>query len=206
MEIVSHDMFRVTRDADFTVSDEADDLLRAVEYELRRRRFGEVVRLEVGAGMDERLRSRLIDWLAVEQRQVYDVSGMLDLSDLIELYEVEGHKDLREAPWSPVTQEAFHAEEGEQADIFRAMRKRDLLVHQPYDSFTTSVERLVQQAVNDPDVLAIKLTVYRTSDDSTIIPSLIEAGGGGKQTGGMGELEGGLGGGRKIGWGGPPGR
>src|SRR3954467_10679917 len=181
MEIVTHDFFRVTRDADFTVSDEADDLLRAVEYELRRRRFGEVVRLELGAGMDDRLRSRLIDWLAVEERQTYDVHGMLDLGDLMELYDVDGHKSLREAPWSPVTQEAFHAEEGEQANVFRAMRQRDLLVHQPYDSFTTSVERLVQQAVNDPDVLAIKLTVYRTSDDSNLMPALIEAAEQGKQ-------------------------
>src|SRR4051812_13321216 len=181
MEIVTHDFFRVTRDADFTVSDEADDLLRAVEYELRRRRFGEVVRLEVGADMDERLRSRLIDWLAVEQRQVYDVDGMVDLGDLMELYGVDGHKRLRGAPWAPVTQEAFHAEEGEQADVFRSMRRRDLLVHQPYDSFATSVERLVQQAVQDPDVLAIKLTVYRTSDDSNLMPALIEAAERGKQ-------------------------
>src|SRR3954449_10727551 len=181
MEIVTHDFFRVTRDADFTVSDEADDLLRAVEYELRRRRFGEVVRLEVGDGMDDRLRSRLIDWLAVEERQVYDVDGMLDLGDLMELYDVDGHKDLREPAWSPVTQEAFHAEEGELADVFRAMRRRDLMVHQPYDSFSTSVERLVQQAVKDPDVLAIKLTVYRTSDDSNLMPALIEAAEQGKQ-------------------------
>src|SRR3954462_7907935 len=93
MEVVRHAMFRVTRDADFTVSDEADDLLQAVENELRRRRFGEVVRLELGAGMDERLRTRLIDWLAVEDRQVYDVDGMLDLAELMEIYEVDGHKD-----------------------------------------------------------------------------------------------------------------
>jgi polyphosphate kinase len=189
MEIVTHDFFRVIRDADFTVSDEADDLLRAVEYELRRRRFGEVVRLELGAGMDERLRSRLIDWLGVEQRQVYDVDGMLDLSDLMQIYEIEGHKDLREAPWAPVTQAAFQTEEGEQADIFKAMRKEDLLVHQPYDSFSTSVERLVQQAVQDPDVLAIKLTVYRTSDDSNLMPALIEAAERGKQVVCMVELK-----------------
>jgi polyphosphate kinase len=181
MEVVTHDFFRVIRDADFTVSDEADDLLRAVEYELRRRRFGEVVRLEMGAGMDERLRSRLIDWLAVEQRQVYDVEGMLDLGDLMELYHVKGHKRLRETAWVPVTQEVFHGEEGEQPDVFGAMQKRDLLVHQPYDSFTASVERLVQQAVHDADVLAIKLTVYRTSDDSNLMPALIEAAEQGKQ-------------------------
>jgi polyphosphate kinase len=189
MEVVSHDMFRVTRDADFTVSDEADDLLRAVEYELRRRRFGEVVRLEVGANMDPDLRERLVHWLEVEERQVYDVEGMLDLSDLWQIHGLEGHSDLRDPPWSPVTLPTFHGEDGDKADVFAAMRGSDLLVHQPYDSFATSVERLVQQAVRDPDVLAIKLTVYRTSDDSTIIPSLIEAAERGKQTVCMVELK-----------------
>jgi polyphosphate kinase len=200
MEVVTHDFFRVTRDADFTVSDEADDLLRAVEYELRRRRFGEVVRLEVGADMDERLRSRLIEWLAVEQRQVYDVDGMLDLSDLMQLYEVEGHKELRDSAWAPVTQDAFLTPEGEAADIFAAMRKRDLLVHQPYDSFAMSVERLVQQAVHDPDVLAIKLTVYRTSDDSNLMPALIEAAEQGKQVVCLVELKARFDERRNIGW------
>jgi polyphosphate kinase len=200
MEIVSHDMFRVTRDADFTVSDEADDLLRAVEYELRRRRFGEVVRLEVGAAMDPDLRTRLVHWLEVEERQVYDVEGMLDLTDLWEIHGIDGHSELREPPWSPVTLPEFQGDDGEQADVFAAMRSRDLLVHQPYDSFATSVERLVQQAVKDPDVLAIKLTVYRTSDDSTIIPSLIEAAERGKQTVCMVELKARFDERRNIGW------
>src|SRR5207248_6344586 len=84
MEIVSYGLFRVTRDADFTVSDEADDLLQAVEEELRQRRFGEVVRLEVSAGIDRVLRQRLIEWLRVDDMQVYDVAGLLDLSDLDE--------------------------------------------------------------------------------------------------------------------------
>jgi polyphosphate kinase len=189
MEIVRHSMFRVTRDADFTVSDEADDLLRAVEYELRRRRFGEVVRLEVGADMDPDLRERLVHWLEVEERQIYDIEGMLDLGDLWQIYGIEGHNDLRDETWSPVTQPAFQGEDGEKADVFAAMRDADLLVHQPYDSFATSVERLVQQAVRDKDVLAIKLTVYRTSDDSHIIPSLIEATESGKQVVCMVELK-----------------
>jgi polyphosphate kinase len=200
MEIVSHSMFRVTRDADFTVSDEADDLLRAVEYELRRRRFGEVVRLEVGADMDPDLRERLVQWLEVEEMQVYDVHGMIDLGDLWEIYGLDGHSDLRDPPWSPVTLPEFQGEDGEQADVFAALRARDLLVHQPYDSFATSVERLVQQAVKDPDVLAIKLTVYRTSDDSTIIPSLIEAAERGKQTVCMVELKARFDERRNIGW------
>jgi polyphosphate kinase len=200
MEVVSHDMFRVTRDADFTVSDEADDLLRAVEYELRRRRFGEVVRLEVGAGMDPDLRERLVHWLEVEERQVYDIEGMLDLGDLWEIHGVDGHSDLRDPPWSPVTLPEFQGSDGEKADVFAAMRARDLLVHQPYDSFAMSVERLVQQAVKDPEVLAIKLTVYRTSDDSTIIPSLIEAAERGKQTVCMVELKARFDERRNIGW------
>ncbi|MEA2198046.1 MAG: polyphosphate kinase [Solirubrobacteraceae bacterium] len=182
MEIKSHDLFRVTRDADFTVSDEADDLLQAVEDELRRRRFGEVVRLEVDAGIDPELRSDLIEWLGVDEREVFGVEGLLDLSDLWQIDGLKGHADLRLPPWTPVTHPAFSADGGDEpADVFAAMRAGDILVHYPYHSFATSVERLVSQAVADPNVLAIKLTVYRTSDDSSLIPSLIEAAEKGKQ-------------------------
>jgi polyphosphate kinase len=184
MQIISHDLFRVTRDADFEVNDEADDLLQAVEDELRRRRFGEVVRLEVGAGMDPALRSRLIDWLDVDELQVYDVDGLLDLSDLWQIVGVEGHNDLRQSPWTPITHPAFAAGPGdpdEVGDIFAAVRAGDVLVHYPYHSFHSSVERFVEQAVEDPDVLAIKMTVYRTSDDSELVPSLIRAAEKGKQ-------------------------
>ena len=104
MEIISYDLFRVTRDADFEVSDEADDLLQAVEDELRRRRFGEVVRLEVGASMDPALRTRLIEWLGVDEVQVYDVEGLLDMGDLWQIASIEGHSDLRWPTWTPVTQ------------------------------------------------------------------------------------------------------
>jgi polyphosphate kinase len=185
MEIISYDLFRVARDADFEVSDEADDLLQAVEDELRRRRFGEVVRLEVGATMDPVLRTRLIEWLGVDELQVYDVNGLLDLSDLWQIANVEGHADLRQAPWTPLTHPAFlpagaHATDG-QPDVLGAMREDDVLVHFPYQSFATSVERFVKQAVDDPNVLAIKMTVYRTSDDSALVPSLIEAAEKGKQ-------------------------
>jgi polyphosphate kinase len=192
MEIISHDLFRVTRDADFEVSDEADDLLQAVEDELRRRRFGEVVRLEVGASMDPALRTRLIDWLAVDELQVYDVDGMLDLGDLWEIAGVDGHADLRQAPWTPVTHPAFGPAPGDRddkPDVFSPMRRGDVLVHYPYHSFATSVERFVQQAVDDPKVLAIKMTVYRSSDDSALIPSLIEAAEKGKQAAVMVELK-----------------
>ncbi len=184
MEIISYDYFRVTRDADFEVSDEADDLLQAVEDELRRRRFGEVVRLEVGADMDPALRAHLLEWLGVDELQVYDVEGLLDLSDLWQIADVEGHPDLRLPQWTPVTHPAFvagAAERDEKPDIFAPMRAGDVLVHYPYQSFGTSVERFVEQAVDDPNVLAIKMTVYRTSPDSALVPSLIRAAEQGKQ-------------------------
>jgi polyphosphate kinase len=184
MQIISHDLFRVTRDADFEVSDEADDLLQAVEDELRRRRFGEVVRLEVGAGMDPALRTRLIEWLGVMDVQVYEVDGLFDMSDLWQIAGIDGHPDLRQGAWTPVTHPTFGPRPGdtdEQPDVFAPMRSRDVLVHYPYHSFSTSVERFVKQAVDDPNVLAIKMTVYRTSDDSALVPSLIEAAEKGKQ-------------------------
>jgi polyphosphate kinase len=200
MEILRHDFFRVTRDADFTVSDEADDLLRAVEDELRRRRFGEVVRLEVSSSMDPDMRSYLVEQLTIEEAQVIDVEGLLDLDDLWSLYDVEGHRELRDPPWTPLTQAALGDPEHGQADVLAAMRAGDLLVHHPYDSFATSVERLVQQAVADPNVLAIKITVYRTSDDSALVPALIEAAERGKQAVCLVELQARFDERRNIGW------
>ena len=184
LEIISYDLFRVTRDADFEVSDEADDLLQAVEDELRRRRFGEVVRLEVGASMDPALRTHLIEWLGVDEIQVYDVDGTLDLGDLWQIAGLDGHADIRQPQWTPLTHPAFvpgPSDRDDQPDVFAPMRTRDVLVHYPYQSFATSVERFVKQAVDDPNVLAIKMTVYRTSDDSALVPSLIEAAEKGKQ-------------------------
>ena len=180
MEVRGHATFRVTRDADFTVSDEADDLLRAVEKELRQRRFGEVVRLEASAGMDADMRAFLIDQMEIDDTQVVDVDGMLDLTDLSELHDLDGHSELREEPWTPVRSGPFSTEDG-RADVLAAMRQGDILVHHPYESFTGSVERFIEQAVEDPDVLAIKMTVYRTSDDSGLVPMLIKAAERGKQ-------------------------
>jgi polyphosphate kinase len=181
MEIVDHGLFRVTRDADFEVSDEADDLLQAVEAELRRRRFGEVVRIEVDSGMSAALRDELTSALEVEDRQVYEVDSLLDLSDLWQIAGLPGFGDLRDPPWTPVTQPRLRGENGHGADMFSVIRDGDVLVHHPYDSFATSVERFVEQAVNDPDVLAIKMTVYRTSDDTPLVPALIRATEKGKQ-------------------------
>ena len=181
MEIVDHGFFRVTRDADFDISDEADDLLRAVEAELRRRRFGEVVRLEVDSKMSADLRGELTEALEVEERQVYVIDGLLDLTDLWQIVKLPGFSDLRDAPWTPVTQPRLQGEDDGHVDIFSVIRAGDVLVHHPYDSFATSVERFVEQAANDPDVLAIKMTVYRTSDDTPLVPALIRATERGKQ-------------------------
>jgi polyphosphate kinase len=181
MKIVDYSVFRVTRDADFTVSDEADDLVRAVEDELRRRRFGEVVRVEVGATMSAAMRNQITTSLAAEEEDVFEVPSLLDLHDLWDIVGVSGHSDLRERPWSPVTQPRLQPDEDEEPDVMSAMRKGDILLHHPYDSFATSVERFVEQAVADPDVLAIKQTVYRTSDDSPLVPALIRATERGKQ-------------------------
>jgi polyphosphate kinase len=174
-------MFRVTRDADFTVSDEADDLLQAVEDELRRRRFGEVVRVEVGSGMSAEMRDQLTRALDVEEEDVFEVEGLLDLKDLWDVHAVPGFPELRDPPWTPVTQPRLQPDEDETPDVMAAMRKGDILLHHPYDSFATSVERLVEQAVADPQVLAIKMTVYRTSDDTPLVPALIRASERGKQ-------------------------
>jgi polyphosphate kinase len=181
MEIVDYDSFRVTRDADFTVSDEADDLLQAVEDELRRRRFGDVVRVEVGANMSPAIREQITGSLEVAPEDVFDVPGLLDLQDLWDIVSVPGYAELRDPPWTPVTQPRLQGDENEPADVLAAMRRGDILLHHPYDSFTTSVERFVEQAVEDPNVLAIKQTVYRTSDDSPLVPSLIRAAERGKQ-------------------------
>ncbi len=184
MQVVSHSLFRVTRDADFDVSDEADDLLAAVEDELRRRRFGEVVRLEVSSDIEPAMRERLIDWLDLSGNQVYDEKGMLDLSDLWQIVGIEGHPELRQRSWSPQTHPALRPRPentGEQTDIFAEMREGEFLVHYPYQSFSASVERFVMQAAVDPNVLAIKMTVYRTSDDSELVPALVTAAENGKQ-------------------------
>ncbi len=181
MQIVDHALFRVTRDTDYDVSDEADDLLQAVEDELRRRRFGEVVRLEVETGMNRRLRAELVHALGIEDGQVYEVDGLLGLNDLWDVAAVPGFGELRYPSFAGVTQPRLHGENGGEADVMAAIREDDILVHHPYDSFHTSVERFVKQAVEDPDVLAIKQTVYRTSPDSPLVPNLIDASERGKQ-------------------------
>ncbi|HEV2924685.1 MAG TPA: polyphosphate kinase 1 [Solirubrobacteraceae bacterium] len=189
MEIADYDVFRVTRDADLEVSDDAADLLQAVEDELRRRRFGEVVRVEIGAHCSEQLREALQGLLGVQDDEVYPVDGLLDMGALWQIVKLPGHNELREEPIVGITHPRLLRREGERPDVLGAMREGDLLVHHPYVSFSTSVERFVEQAVADPNVLAIKQTVYRTSDDSPLVPALIDATERGKQAVALVELQ-----------------
>jgi polyphosphate kinase len=189
MVIADCDVFRVTRDADLEVSDDAADLLQAVEDELRRRRFGEIVRVELGARCSEQLRSSLTSLLGVEDDEVYPVDGLLDMGALWQIVKLPGHSELRDEPLPSVTHPRLLRHEGDRPDVLGAMREGDVLVHHPYDSFATSVERFVEQAVADPNVLAIKQTVYRTSDDSPLVPALIDATERGKQAVALVELQ-----------------
>ncbi|HEY5044254.1 MAG TPA: polyphosphate kinase 1 [Solirubrobacteraceae bacterium] len=189
MEISEYNVFRVTRDADLEVSDDAADLLQAVEDELRRRRFGEVVRVEVGADCSARLRDELAGLLGVQDDEVYPVAGLLDMGALWQIVKLPGYGELREEPLVGHTHPRLLRHEGERPDVLGAMREGDVLVHHPYDSFSTSVERFVEQAVADPNVLAIKQTVYRTSDDSPLVPALIDATERGKQAVALVELQ-----------------
>ena len=181
MEVVETARFRVTRDADFSISDESDDLIGAVEAQLRRRRFGHVVRLEVEQAAPDRLVEELMAALEVEERETYRVRPPLDFTMLWSLAMMD-RPDLRDPPWEPRTRPRLRPEEGERLDLFAVIRDRDVLVHHPYDDFHSSVERFVEQAVEDPNVLAIKQTVYRTSGDAPIVPALMRAAEQGKQT------------------------
>jgi polyphosphate kinase len=180
MEIRERSLFRVTRDGDLEVADEADDLLEAVELQLRRARFGEVTRLEVSESMSQAMLDQLQQGLRVPDDLVYRLDGVLDLADLGQLYRLD-RPDLKNEPWVPVARPPWNTVEsaGEQ---FAAIRSGDLLVQHPYDSFAASFESFVDRAAADPEVIAIKSTVYRTSDDTPLVPALIDAAERGKQT------------------------
>jgi polyphosphate kinase len=180
MEILERSVFRVTRDGDLEVSDEADDLLEAVELELRRARFGEVTRLEVSESMSQAMRERLQQGLRVADELVYPLDGFLDLADLAELSKLD-RPDLKNEPWIPIARPPWNSIESA-SEQFSAIRSGDLVVHHPYDSFASSFESYVNRAAVDEDVIAIKSTVYRTSDDTPLVPALIDASERGKQT------------------------
>jgi polyphosphate kinase len=180
MELAERALFRVTRDADFELSDDADDLLEAVESELRRRRFGDVVRLELSRSASRDMRDRLIQGLDVRPGQVYEVEGLLDQSELWELVALD-RPDLKPPAWSPVVPPRW-ARAASGSEVFDEIRRGDLLVQQPYDSFRASFEAFAEAAARDPEVIAIKTAVYRTSDESSLVSSLIECAEQGKES------------------------
>jgi polyphosphate kinase len=172
--------FRVTRNADLEVEEDRDeDLLLALERELAQRRFGPPVRLEIASDMSEHMQELLLRELEVAANDVVVINGLLDLSCLWQLHAVD-RKDLKDAPFVPATHPAF-AEHETPKSVFATLREGDVLVHHPYDSFSTSVQRFIEQAASDPHVLAIKQTLYRTSGDSPIVDALVDAAEAGKQ-------------------------
>ena len=179
MEIVECTGFRVTRNADFEVSDEADDLLEAVELELQRRRFGEVIRLEVAGSASSRMLTRIQQGVGAGDEETFVVQGLLDLVDVGEFVDLP-RPELKYEPWAGITSPRFAAPNG---SIFDEIRRGDILVHHPYTSFATSFDAFVRESARDPKVVGIKATVYRTSDDSPLVPALIEASEEGKQIG-----------------------
>jgi polyphosphate kinase len=178
MEIGERGFFRVTRDADFEVSDEADDLLEALQTELRRRPFGDVVRLEVSESMSDAMLTQLKEGLRIGDDQVYPVRGLIDMSELAEIANFD-RPELKFDPWVGATRRPFTAADAR--TLFLSLRRSDALVQIPYDSFASSVEAFVRQAARDPKVSALKTTIYRMSDESALAPALIAAAENGKQ-------------------------
>jgi polyphosphate kinase len=189
MDVLAHHPFRVTRDADFDLDDDAADLLEAMELVLRRRtKFGAVVRLEVDGKMSDEVLELLCRELELTDADVYVVDAPLDLGGLWQLYDLE-RPELKDEPWAPQTQPVLSRADTK-PDLFRVLQQGDVLVHHPYDSFASSVEAFVDQAARDPDVLAIKQTLYRTAGaDSRLVRSLIHAAEQGKQVVALVELK-----------------
>ncbi|MBW4658116.1 MAG: polyphosphate kinase 1 [Drouetiella hepatica Uher 2000/2452] len=201
MKIMGYSLFRVTRNTDLElVEEEADDLLLAIEQELRNRnRGGVAVRLEVQASMPRNLRKTLMQELDLCERDVYDLEGLMGLSDLMSLASLPIPR-LKNLHWAPLTPAPLQKVKGlnpeesvtknrHREDIFSVIRRQDILLHHPYHSFSTSVQLFVAQAAIDPDVLAIKMTLYRTAGDSSIVTSLIVAAENGKQVAVLIELK-----------------
>jgi polyphosphate kinase len=188
MHVGRADLFRVTRNADLTLEeDEADDLLVALEVELRRRRFGEALRVEIQSGMSSDYLDLLVAQLELDRSNVYVTDAPLGLHDLWTLYAID-RPDLKGEGWSPRTPKRL-LDGDHVGDIFAAIREGDILLHHPYESFTDSVEAFISQAANDPRVVGIKQTLYRTSGDSPIVASLIQAAERGKQVVALVELK-----------------
>ena len=188
MEVGRADLFRVTRNADLTLDeDEADDLLVALEIELRRRRFGEALRVEIQKGMDRDFLDLLVEQLEIDRSNVYVTDAPLGLHDFWSLYALD-RPDLKGESWSPLTPKRI-LDGDHVGDIFASIREGDILFHHPYESFADAVEGFIAQAAKDPQVIGIKQTLYRTSGDSPIVASLIKAAERGKQVVAIVELK-----------------
>jgi polyphosphate kinase len=189
MVVGHHETFRVTRNVDLTLEEEeADDLLVALETELRRQRFGRAVRLEMSKDASAVVRELLMRELELSASSVYQIDAPLDLGGLWALHGLD-RPDLHAEEWTPIIPAELRGAEGEVADIFAVLRHHNVLVHHPYESFAASVEAFIEQAADDPDVLGIKQTLYRTSGDSPIVASLVRAAESGKQVAALVELK-----------------
>jgi polyphosphate kinase len=189
MEIANTYTFRVTRNADLSLGEgEAEDLLAAVETELRRRRFGRAVRLEVSSSTPDSIIDMLVEELELETSDVTRLEGPIDLTGLRHLAGLD-RPELKDEPWKPRTPVILQPDADGNLDVFARIKQGDILVHHPYESFSSSVERFIQSAAVDPDVLSIKLTLYRTSGDSPVVTALIDAAERGKQVAALVELK-----------------
>jgi len=191
MEIISANLFRVTRNAELGRQDEeADDLLEMIEDELRERRFAEIVRLETDKNMPQDMKQYLMDNLNVKKKDLIEMTGPIGLADCTQLYDINGLNHLRFQKWIPALHPVLrHEMEQDAPNIFEVIEKGDFMVHHPYHSFETSTQRFVEEAASDPDVLAIKQTMYRTSSDSPLMHALMRAAGEGKQVAVLVELK-----------------
>ena len=189
MEIVSYYPFRITRDAELDIEEEeADDLISALQEELRKQKFGSVVRMEIASDIPPEIRKELIEQLGITETDVYDIPGLIGLGGLmaIAFLPMPEHQDK---PWKSVTHPRLKQGDEDGKNIFDVISEGDFLVHHPYQSFTTTVQRFIEEAANDDNVLAIKQTLYRTSGDSPIVHALIRAAENGKQVAVLVELK-----------------
>lgn len=184
-DIVCAHPFRIMRNADLEIDeDEAEDLLKEIERQIKKRQWGQAIRLEVEAGIDKRLLQILQTELMIEKNDIYHIDGPLDLTFLMKMYQMEGFDALKSKPYSPQPVPELAADE----DIFEQIRQKDILLHHPYQTFMPVVE-FIRQAARDQDVLAIKQTLYRVSGNSPIIAALAQAAENGKQVSVLVELK-----------------
>jgi len=191
MEILSANLFRVTRNAELgRQNEEADDLLEMIEDELRERRFAEIVRLEIDQNMPDDMKQYLVENLNIKKKDLIEMDGPIGLADCTQLYDLNGLNHLRFQKWIPALHPVLRHEMEEDApNIFDVIGKGDFMVHHPYHSFETSTQRFVEEAASDPNVLAIKQTMYRTSSDSPLMHALMRAAEEGKQVAVLVELK-----------------